>query len=119
MKKTCVLVVEDEPFIRMDTVDVVERAGFDVLEAGTADEAVALLESNSDIAIVVTDIEMPGSMNGIRLAHVVRNRWPPVRLIVVSGRLLPAANELPANTRFVSKPFRPLDMERVLRAGAA
>lgn len=117
--KKCVLVVEDEPFIRMDTVDIVERAGFDVLEAANADEAIRLLERNPAIAIVLTDVEMPGTMNGIRLAQVVRDRWPPIHLIVVSGRVLPHNDELPANTRFVGKPFRPLDIERVLREIAA
>lgn len=83
--KSCVLVVEHDVFIRLDVIDILEDAGFDVLEAGNADEAIRVLESRSAIDAVLTDIEMPGSMDGIRLAHVVRDRWPPVHLVVASG----------------------------------
>lgn len=116
--KPCVLVVEDDVFIRIDTVDMVERAGFDVLEAANADEAIQILEGNSAIAIVLTDIEMPGSMDGIRLAFAIRDRWPPVQLIVVSGRVAPKAEDLPLNTQFVGKPFAPRDIERALQKAA-
>jgi len=78
-----VLIVEDEWLLRMLAVEVVEEAGFVVLEAGDADEAVALLEARSDIALVFTDINMPGSMDGLKLAHAVRDRWPRVKILVV------------------------------------
>src|SRR3954463_16560588 len=85
-----VLVVEDEMLLRMRAVDMVEDAGFTSIEAVDADEAVAILESRSDIALVFTDIQMPGSMDGLKLAHVVHARWPPIRIILVSGQLKPA-----------------------------
>jgi CheY-like chemotaxis protein len=72
-----VLVVEDEPFVRMDAVDIVEEAGFIAAEATNADEAMRILETNPDIRIVFTDIDMPGSMDGIKLAFAVCDRWPP------------------------------------------
>ena len=82
-----VLVVEDEMLLRMRTVDMVEDAGFTSIEAVDADEAVAILESRSDIALLFTDIQMPGSMDGLRLAHAVHERWPPIKIILVSGQL--------------------------------
>lgn len=114
--KSCVLVVEDDVFIRLDVIDILEDAGFDVLEAGNADEAIRVLESRSGIDAVLTDIEMPGSMDGIRLAHVVRDRWPPVHLVVASGHELPPTSQLPDGARFLSKPFRPREIAKALRA---
>lgn len=104
-RKLVVLVVEDEYLIRMDTVEVLERAGFDVIEAANADHAIALLEINADVAVVVTDIQMPGSIDGLRLAAVVRDRWPPVAIIVTSGRVAPGDNDLPRGARFLPKPY--------------
>jgi CheY-like chemotaxis protein len=104
-KKAIVLVVEDEYLIRMDTVEVLERAGFDVIEATNADHAVALLEINADVAVIVTDIQMPGSIDGLKLAAVVRDRWPPVAIIVTSGRVAPGDNDLPRGARFLPKPY--------------
>ena len=100
-----VLVVEDEMLLRMRAVDMVEDAGFTSIEAVDADEAVAILESRSDIALVFTDIQMPGSMDGLKLAHVVHNRWPPIRIILVSGQLKPANIDIPAGSRFFCKPL--------------
>ena len=73
-----ILVVEDETFVRMDAVEMLRTAGFDVLEAVNAKEAIQMLERNSDIRLIFTDIDMPGSMNGLKLAAAVRDRWPPV-----------------------------------------
>jgi CheY-like chemotaxis protein len=100
-----VLIVEDEPLQRMLAVDVVEDAGFVALEAADADEAVVLLESRTDIALLFTDINMPGSMDGLKLAHAVRHRWPPIRILVVSGQGLPHQSELPSDSCFVPKPY--------------
>src|ERR1700726_3789244 len=105
-----VLVVEDEMLLRMRAVDIVEDAGFTPLEAVDADEAVAILESRSDIALLLTDIQMPGSMDGLRLAQSVHERWPPIRIILVSGQLKPANVDIPADSRFFSKPFETADM---------
>lgn len=89
----------------MAAVDLVETAGYEVLEAGTADEAIAFLEQRSDIVLVFTDVEMPGSMDGMKLSQAIRDRWPPVKLIVASGRVDVEDGELPAGARFFSKPY--------------
>jgi len=100
-----VLVVEDEPFVMMMTVSVVEDAGFEALEADNADAAIAILESVASIRIVLTDIDMPGSMNGLQLAAIVKKRWPLIKIVVVSGKQHPAASELPTGGVFVAKPY--------------
>lgn len=100
-----VLVVEDEMLLRMRAVNMVEDAGYTSVEAVDADEAVAILESRSDIALMFTDIQMPGSMDGLKLAHAVHRRWPPIKIIVVSGQLKLADIELPADSQFFGKPL--------------
>jgi CheY-like chemotaxis protein len=107
VENTVILVVEDEAIIRMSAVQMLEDAGFLVLEAGDADAAVALLESRGDICAVFTDIEMPGSCSGLKLAKAIRDRWPPIHLIVTSGRVSPAAPDLPCLARFIGKPYTP------------
>jgi CheY-like chemotaxis protein len=101
-----VLVVEDEPLIRLGMVSSIEDAGYVVIEASNADEAISRLAQESEVGVVVTDVDMPGSMDGIRLAHYVRRRWPPVRLLVISGKVGVTAGELPTGARFMSKPFQ-------------
>ena len=105
-----VLVVEDEMLLRMRAVDMVEDAGYTSVEAVDADEAVAILESRSDIALMFTDIQMPGSMDGLKLAHAVRARWPPIKIILVSGQLQPAIIDIPADSRFYGKPLGAKEM---------
>ena len=105
-----VLVVEDEMLLRMRAVDMVEDAGYTSVEAVDADEAVAILESRSDIALMFTDIQMPGSMDGLKLAYAVRERWPPIKIILVSGQLTPAIIDLPADSRFYGKPLEAKEM---------
>ena len=105
-----VLVVEDEMLLRMRAVDMVEDAGFTSVEAVDADEAVAILESRSDIALLFTDIQMPGTMDGLGLAHAVRERWPPIKIILVSGQLKLADIEIPADSRFFGKPLEAKEM---------
>jgi len=100
-----VLVVEDEMLLRMRAVDMVEDAGYTSVEAVDADAAFAILESRSDIALLLTDIQMPGSMDGLGLAHSVHNRWPPIKIILVSGQLKPANIDIPAGSRFFGKPL--------------
>ena len=107
---TVVLVVEDEMLLRMRAVDMVEDAGFTAIEAVDADQAVAILESRSDIAMLFTDIQMPGSMDGLKLALAVHDRWPPIKIILVSGKLRLANIDIPADSRFFGKPFESKDM---------
>ena len=100
-----VLVVDDEPLIRMNAVDLVEQAGFVALEAANADEAIQILMGRTDIYAVFTDVQMPGSLDGIRLLKVIRDRWPPVALLVTSGQVRPQVADLPENTHFLPKPY--------------
>jgi two-component sensor histidine kinase/FixJ family two-component response regulator len=100
-----VLVVEDEMMLRMRAVDIVEDAGFTPIEAVNADEALAILESRSDIDLLFTDIQMPGSMDGLKLAHAVHERWPSIKIILVSGKLTPTDAEKPIHSRFFGKPL--------------
>jgi len=101
-----VLIVEDEMLLRMRAVDMVEDAGYTSVEAVGADQAVAILESRSDIALIFTDIQMPGSMDGLGLAHSVHKRWPPIKIILVSGQLKLSESDIPPNSRFFGKPLQ-------------
>jgi CheY-like chemotaxis protein len=100
-----VLVVDDEPLIRMGAVDIAKNAGFQVVEAASADEAIAILEASPRIHLVFTDVDMPGTMDGLKLAHYIRDRWPPIRLIVVSGKGLLDESQLPTDAEFFAKPY--------------
>lgn len=100
-----VLVVDDEAIIRMDLVDALQFRGFRTYEADTAAEAITMLETHNDIRVVFTDIQMPGDMDGVALAHYVRDRWPPTILIVSSGNKRPDATTLPSSCSFIPKPL--------------
>ena len=100
-----VLIVEDEMLLRMRAADMVEDAGYTSVEAVDADAAFAILESRSDIALLFTDIQMPGSMDGLKLAHAVHQRWPPIKIILVSGQSRLANIDIPPNSRFFGKPL--------------
>ena len=103
--KAVILVVEDSPLIRMGVVELVAAAGFQALEASDADEAIRILEGRPDIHLVFTDVGMPGSMDGIKLTHYIRGRWPPVKLIVTSGKMIVGETHLPLGARFFPKPY--------------
>jgi two-component system, response regulator PdtaR len=98
----------------MGAVDMVTEVGFDVVEAGNADEAIAILESQPDIHIVFTDIQMPGSMDGIKLLAYVRRRWPPIKLVTTSGRVTLQEGELPEGAVFIGKPYTLSGLSAVL-----
>ena len=102
---TVVLIVEDETLVRKLGVDLFVDAGFVVIEAGTADEALQLLAVNPGVRIVFTDVNMPGSFGGITLAHKIAERWPDIGIIIVSGQNLPQSGLLPIGSRFVRKPY--------------
>lgn len=102
---TNVLIVEDEMVLRMRAVDIVEDAGYTPVEAVNADEAIAILESRSDISLLFTDIQMPGSMDGLKLAHAVHDRWPAIKIILVSGQIKVSDTDKPADSRFFGKPL--------------
>ena len=114
-KRPIVLIVEDEYLVRTGTRAAVEMAGFDVLEAGDADEAIAILTARNDVSLIFTDVHMPGSMDGLKLAHFVRDRWPPVKIIATSGRVRIAEHDLPEGGRFLPKPYSAGDITATLR----
>ncbi|MGE9010592.1 response regulator [Leptospira interrogans] len=113
---TVVLIVEDDALLRMLAVDVVEEAGFVVIEATNADVAIKLLECHPEIALLLTDIEMPGTMSGLKLAHAARDRWPPIKILIMSGHIRPHPVELPSGARFVAKPCHSVSLIAELRA---
>ena len=100
-----VLVVEDEILLRWTAAAIVEGAGFDVVEAGTGIEAISVLEKRTDIRTVFTDVEMPGSVNGLQLAHLVSTRWPSIRIMATSGQFRLRDDDLPKGARFLHKPY--------------
>jgi CheY-like chemotaxis protein len=100
-----VLIVEDGWLLRLIAVEMVEDAGLVAIEAANADEAIAILECRADIALIFTDIDMPGTMDGLKLAHAVRRRWPPIKIIIFSGKTHLSDADLPSETRFFSKPY--------------
>jgi CheY-like chemotaxis protein len=120
--ETNVLVVEDELVLRMRAVDIVEDAGFTPIQAVNADQAISILETRSDISVLFTDIQMPGSMDGLRLAHAVHDRWPSVKIILVSGRIMPPIADRPVDSWFFGKPLETAKMvtelQNMVGAGA-
>jgi CheY-like chemotaxis protein len=108
-----VLVVEDEALVRMDIGLLLDDEGFQVLEASNADDAISLLDAHPEVRLMFTDIDMPGSMDGLKLAAAVRDRWPPVKIIVTSGHRHMSDDTLPVVGRFFSKPYDP---SRVIHA---
>jgi CheY-like chemotaxis protein len=119
-KRPAVLVVEDEPLMLMDAVELVTEAGFEAIAAKNADDAIRILENRSDIRVVFTDVNMPGSMDGIRLAHAVRDRWPPIEIIVTSGLTVANVQELlPERGIFFPKPYTPAQIAGALHKLAA
>src|SRR5580658_1353395 len=117
-----VLIVEDEMLLRMRAVDIVEDAGYTPIEATNADDALAILESRSDIELLFTDIQMPGSMDGLKLAHAVHKRWPSIKIILVSGKLTPTDAEKPIHSRFFGRPLetkqRIAEMQEMIGEGS-
>jgi CheY-like chemotaxis protein len=98
-----VLVVEDEVLIRDLVCEELTDAGFEVIQVGTADAAIAVLEARQDVHLIFTDIDMPGSIDGLKLAAAVRDRWPPVHIIITTGKARPLT--VPANALFIPKPY--------------
>ena len=114
-KRPVILVVEDDLLLRMDAADIIRDAGFDVLEASNADEAIIILESRNDISVMFTDIQMPGSMDGLKLARAVRGRWPPIKIVTTSGQCVVPATDLPEGGRFLPKPYSAMQVSGLLR----
>jgi two-component system, response regulator PdtaR len=111
-----VLVVEDEPIIRLGIVSSIEDAGHEVVEAANADEAVRRLSSEGGVRVIVTDVDMPGSMDGIALALYARRTWPSIGLLVISGKVGVLPSQLPEGARFMSKPYQEPQLISVITA---
>jgi two-component system, response regulator PdtaR len=114
--KPVILVVEDEVLVRIVQVDILREAGFRVAEAQDADEAFEILRSRSEIATVLTDVDMPGSLNGFEFARLVKQGWPEVGVLVISGKTQPGPGDLPPGVGFVHKPIRPAALVERIRA---
>src|ERR1043166_3188767 len=114
-RRPVVLIVEDEFLLRMNAVDMIQAAGFEAVEAADADEVIEILETRRDITVVFTDIQMPGSMDGLKLARAVRGRWPPIKIVATSGRVNIAESDLPEGGRFLPKPYSPDQIAGLLR----
>ncbi len=114
--KPNILVVEDEMVLRMRAVDIVEDAGFTAVEAVNADDALKILEGRSDIAMLFSDIQMPGTMDGLQLAHAVHARWPSIKIVLVSGQIKLFDADKPAYSLFFGKPLVEKDMIAELQA---
>jgi len=108
--KTVVLVVEDETLVRLDIVSRLEDEGFIVLQAANADLAITILENHAEISILFTDIDMPGSMDGLKLSAAVRDRWPPVKIVVTSGHRRVEITDMPDGSVFHAKPYSHADV---------
>ena len=105
LKPVTILIVENEAIVLLEFAQWLTESGLIVLTAGDADEAIILLDTHPEIEVLMTDINMPGSMDGIRLAHHVRRRWPPLKIIVVSGMLQTELSDLPEGSVFLPKPI--------------
>jgi CheY-like chemotaxis protein len=114
-KRPVVLIVEDDFLIRMNAAQMIEGAGFIVVEAANSDEAIVILEARLDITVVFTDIQMPGSMDGLKLAAAIRGRWPPIQIIATSGLVDVRKDDLPKGGRFLPKPYSPAQIISALR----
>lgn len=110
------LAVDDEPIVRMDAAQILEDAGFRCLDAGSGDEAIGILADKwEQVAVLFTDVEMPGSVDGFALARHVAVHWPHIEIVVSSGRMTPAKGDMPAKAAFVTKPFSAAMVHRELR----
>jgi len=114
-RRPVVLIVEDDLLIRLNAAEIIEEAEFAVVEAANADEAIEILETRSDITVLFTDIQMPGSMDGLKLAAAVKGRWPPIKIVATSGRVNVRADELPRGGRFLAKPYNTNELTATLR----
>jgi DNA-binding NtrC family response regulator len=108
VKSKVVLTVEDEFLVRAFLDDVLAEAGFEVLSASNADDSMRFLETRDDICLIVTDVDMPGTMDGLALAALVRERWPSIEILITTGKPVAAARLKDAH--FMPKPYSPAEV---------
>lgn len=118
-QRSVVLIIEDEPLILAYALEIITNAGFEALTAQSADEAIRLLACRDDVRVVFTDIVMRGCMDGLKLAHAIRLKWPPIQLIVTSAHATIEDEQLPAGGRFIKKPYQASQVSLVLHELAA
>jgi CheY-like chemotaxis protein len=118
-KRPVVLVVEDEAVLLMAAIAMVDHAGFEAVEAANAAQAIEILESRMDIRVVFSDIDMPEGIDGVRLAAIIRDRWPEIEIILTSGFVEPSRVELPTRGLFFSKPYDEHQVITAMRKFAA
>ena len=111
-----ILVVEDEPLLSLDITEALRDKGYEVIAVTNADDAIKVLESRDDIHTIFTDINVPGPMDGLKLAAAVRDRWPPVNIIVTTGMNAPRRDEMPASSLFIAKPYRNTEVIEAVRS---
>jgi two-component system, response regulator PdtaR len=114
-ERPVVLIVEDEPLVRMLGADVLEEAGFEVVEAFNGDEALKVLRARPEINVLFTDVNMPGSLDGLDLARIVHERRPDIKLLIASGQVRLSENQIPDAGRFLAKPYGPEAIVRHVR----
>lgn len=107
-----ILIVEDEAIVRFELIDLFEEEGYRVFAAADADEAIAILGKHGEVRVVLTDVEMPGSMDGLKLARYIRRRFPPTLLLIASGHRGITPDDLPEHSAFFTKPFDPAALLR-------
>ena len=115
-KMPVVLLVEDEMLVRMLAAEVLSEAGFTVVETESAEEALAVLQTRSDVRVLFTDVNMPGALDGLGLAQIVHEREPDVSILIGSGRIRPCPGELPPGVRFIAKPYAPSALTKAVCA---
>ena len=111
-----ILVVEDDVLLNLDISEALEDEGYDVIAVANTDEAIKILERRNDIRTIFTDIDLPGSVDGLKLAAALRDCWPPVHIIVTTGMRAPHRDEMPANSAFIAKPYRSAEVLEAVRS---
>lgn len=112
MGSDTILIVEDEAIVRFELIDLFEEEGYRVFAAADADEAIAILDKHGEVRVVLTDVEMPGTMDGLKLAQYIRRRFPPTLLLIASGHHGITPDEIPEHSAFFAKPFDPAALLR-------
>jgi CheY-like chemotaxis protein len=110
-----ILVVEDDPLIRFHVSDILGQAGFEVMGSSDGAQALAVVAQRSDVGVVVSDVVMPGNIDGFELARRIRKKWPRIGIVLVSGRKIPSTGEVPRQVRFLVKPVRAATLLRMVR----